>query len=41
MRDDEDVIPVSMVRADPSDRVQNAGADVRQRLAAGRRAIQR
>src|SRR2546427_8957968 len=37
VRDDEDVVAVSMARADPADRLEDAGADVRQRLAAGRR----
>jgi len=41
MRDDEDVVAISMVRADPSDSPENPRADVRERLAPGRRAIQR
>ena len=38
---DEDVVAVAMLLADPADRLQNAGADLWQRLAARRRAVER
>src|SRR5258705_13429140 len=41
VRDDQNVLTVSVVRGDPIDRLQHAGADLRQWLAAGRRAIER
>jgi hypothetical protein len=41
VRDDEDIVTVRVARADLADRLLHPAAHVRQRLAAGRRTVER